>query len=64
MEKNTRLNKFFSEIGYCSRRSADKLIEQGRVLINGQTAIIGQKINKSDSIEVDGKQIDLSLIHI
>ena len=58
MEKNTRLNKFFSEIGYCSRRSADKLIEQGRVLINGQTAIIGQKINKSDSIEVDGKQID------
>ena len=58
MEKNTRLNKFFSEIGYCSRRSADKLIEQGRVLINGQTAIIGQKINKSDSIEVDGKRIE------
>ena len=35
-EKLTRINKFLSEIGYCSRRAADKLIEQGRVKINGE----------------------------
>ena len=55
----TRLNKYFSEIGYCSRRSADKLIEEGRILINGQAAKIGQKIRKDDKIEVDGKLLKI-----
>ena len=59
MNKDTRLNKYFSEIGYCSRRAADKLIEEGRVNINGQIAIMGQKIKVDDSIKVDGKLLDI-----
>ena len=59
MDKYTRLNKYFSEIGYCSRRSADKLIEEGRILINGRAAKIGQKIRKNDKIEVDGKLLKI-----
>ena len=55
----TRINKYFSEIGYCSRRSADKLIEEGRILINGRAAKIGQKIRKNDKIEVDGKLLKI-----
>ena len=43
-EKLTRINKFLSEIGHCSRRAADKLIEQGRVKINGEVPLIGTKI--------------------
>ena len=60
MDKYTRLNKYFSEIGYCSRRSADKLIEEGRILINGQVAKMGQKIKENDSIEVDGKLLKIN----
>ncbi len=56
MEK-VRLNKFLSEIGYCSRRAADKLIEQGDVLVNGQLAEMGTKVLPSDSIKVAGKLI-------
>ena len=59
MDKYTRLNKYFSEIGYCSRRSADKLIDEGRILINGQAAKMGQKIRKDDTIEVDGKLLKI-----
>ena len=59
MDKYTRLNKYFSEIGYCSRRSADKLIDEGRTLINGQAAKMGQKIRKDDTIEVDGKLLKI-----
>ena len=54
----TRLNKYLSEIGFCSRRAADKLIEQGRVLINDQPAIVGQKINRNVLIKVDGKLLN------
>jgi 23S rRNA pseudouridine2604 synthase len=43
INKGIRLNKYFSEIGFCSRRAADRLIEQKRVLINDQTAVVGQK---------------------
>tara|TARA_B110000444_G_C18851482_1_gene606012 strand:+ start:5195 stop:5923 length:729 start_codon:yes stop_codon:yes gene_type:complete len=50
-----RLNKYFSEIGFCSRRAADKLIEQERVLVNNETAIVGQKVNRDDLIKVDGE---------
>ena len=59
MDKYTRLNKYFSEIGYCSRRSADKLIDEGRILINGQAAKMGQKIRIDDTIEVDGKLLKI-----
>ena len=59
MNKGIRLNKYFSEIGFCSRRAADRLIEQKRVLINDQTAVVGQKINIDDVIKVDGELLTL-----
>ena len=53
----TRINKFLSEIGYCSRRAADKLIEQGRVKINGEVPEMGTKISAEDEISVNGKVV-------
>lgn len=50
-----RINKYLSEIGYCSRRSADKLIEEGRVTINGTVPLMGTKIKEGDVVAVDGK---------
>lgn len=52
-----RINKYLSESGFCSRREADRLIEQGRVLINGEHAQIGSKITGNDVVTVDGKNI-------
>lgn len=52
-----RLNKYLSEAGFCSRRSADKLIDEGRVKINGTLATMGKKVNPEDEIEVDGEII-------
>jgi 23S rRNA pseudouridine2604 synthase len=54
-KKLIRLNKYLSEIGYCSRRAGDKLIESGRVFINGKVAELGQKICVNDEIKVDDK---------
>lgn len=56
MEK-TRINKYLSEAGYCSRRAADKLLEEGRIKINGQIPELGTKVSDEDLIEVDGKPI-------
>lgn len=59
MEENlTRLNKFLSEAGYCSRRAADKLIEQGRVTLNGDIPELGQKVKSGDVVAVDGEVIE------
>ena len=55
--KKTRINKYLSEIGYCSRRAADKLIEEGRILINNVPPEMGVKIDSSDEIKIDGKLI-------
>tara|TARA_R110000868_G_scaffold88088_4_gene245785 strand:+ start:25223 stop:25966 length:744 start_codon:yes stop_codon:yes gene_type:complete len=52
-----RINKYLSEVGYCSRREADKLIEAGRVTINGVVPEKGTKISKQDVVAVDGKTI-------
>lgn len=52
-----RLNKYLSEAGYCSRRSADKLISEGRVTINDVVPVIGTKVIPSDEVKVDGKII-------
>ena len=52
-----RINKFLGESGFCSRREADTLIEQGRVTINGEKAIQGSKVSPTDEIKVDGKLI-------
>jgi 23S rRNA pseudouridine2604 synthase len=54
----TRINKFLSEAGYCSRRAADKLIEAGRVTINGSVPEKGEKIAPGDVVCVDGERID------
>ncbi len=56
-EEVTRINKYLSEIGFCSRRAADKLIEEGRVKINGVVPEMGTKVGKDDQIHVDGKLI-------
>ena len=55
--KLTRLNKYLSEVGYCSRRAADKLIDAGRVTINGKIPEMGTKVSPEDVVEVDGKLI-------
>jgi len=53
----TRINKFLSEAGFCSRREADKLIEKGRVLVNGEVPQMGTKIGLNDEVRVDNKII-------
>ena len=52
-----RLNKYLSELGFCSRREADRLIEGKRITVNGTLAQIGTKVTHDDRIEVDGKPI-------
>jgi len=58
MENNqTRINKFLSESGYCSRREADKLLEEGRITINGIVPEMGTKVSPTDEVRVDGKLV-------
>lgn len=52
-----RINKFFTDSGYCSRREADKLIEAGRVKINGRRAVLGDQVADADEVTLDGKKI-------
>ena len=52
-----RLNKYISDTGFCSRREADKLIEQKRVTINDKQPELGTKVNPGDKVKVDGKVI-------
>lgn len=54
---STRINKYLSEIGYCSRRAADNLILQNRVTINGVVPEMGTKIVAGDEVRVDGKTL-------
>ena len=56
-DEQIRLNKFLSDAGYCYRREADRLVEQGVVKVNGKTAVMGQKVTINDSIMVKGKNI-------
>lgn len=55
--EEVRLNKFISETGFCSRREADKLIESGRVTVNGKKAVMGTKVPKGSDVRVDGKSL-------
>ncbi|MDP5140270.1 MAG: S4 domain-containing protein, partial [Spirosomaceae bacterium] len=57
-EQKTRINKYLSEVGYCSRRAADKLIEAGRVKINGEVPEMGTKVGADDIVTVDDKRIN------
>lgn len=50
-----RLNKFLAQCGVCSRREADKLIEQGKVFVNGQAAVTGLMVSENDEIRVNKK---------
>ena len=57
-QEGVRLNKYLSEIGHCSRRAADKLIDAGRIQVNGQKVVMGQKVTPQDQIEIDGVLIE------
>jgi len=60
-----RLNKYLSEIGHCSRRAADRLIDEGRIQVNGAPVVMGQKVTPQDRIEVDGIVVeDLQERHV
>lgn len=52
-----RINKYLSDAGVCSRREADRLLEAGRIRVNGQPAVMGMKIDKTAKIEINGKPI-------
>ena len=52
-----RINKYISEAGKSSRRGADKLIQEGRVMLNGKKATIGSQVEPGDDVRVDGNQI-------
>lgn len=56
-EEMIRLNKFLSEKGICSRREADRLVESGKVKVNGVIAGLGMKVSPTDDIVVDGKPV-------
>lgn len=51
------LNKYISDTGICSRREADRLIQEGRVTINGQKAVTGNRVGEGDIVKIDGKPI-------
>ena len=59
-EKKIRINKYIAEAGICSRRDADKLVEQGLVMVNGRMAESGTKVGKYDEVTVRGKKISAS----
>ena len=54
----TRINKYLSEVGYCSRRVADRLIKEGKVTINGKIPEIGTKVKEGDQVEIEGQRIE------
>lgn len=54
-----RINKFIANTGYCSRRKADLLLEQGKVLVNGKLAEMGMEVSEQDEITVEGNKIAL-----
>ena len=57
---STRINKYLSEVGYCSRRVADRLIEEKKVTINGKITEMGAKVEEGDKVEVKGQKIEIS----
>ncbi|CAH1227871.1 23S rRNA pseudouridine(2604) synthase RluF [Paenibacillus sp. JJ-223] len=59
-----RINKFISETGYCSRREADKLVESGKVTINGVKAELGSQAEEGDDVRINGKPIREKRKHV
>ena len=58
MSEGIRINKYLSEVGHCSRRAADKLIDANRVQINGKVPELGTKVMPGDKVSVDGNLIE------
>lgn len=56
--ENRRINKYLADSGYCSRREADRLISQGRVMIDGRVAVMGDRVQEGAKITVNGKSMD------
>ena len=59
--EGVRINKYLSGMGICSRREADRLLEEGRIRVNGKPAVPGQRIMDADVIKVDGKTVTADL---
>jgi len=57
MVKPLRLQKYIADCGICSRREAETFIQAGRVLVNGNLAVLGQKVDSSDIVKIDDKVI-------
>ena len=57
MDDEVRLNKYIADSGYCSRREADRLIESGKVTVNGRVAEMGERVTSKDKVIIDGKRI-------
>ena len=57
MAEEVRINKYLSQLGFCSRRAADKLIDQGRITVNGVKPEMGTKVLPGDDVKVDGKTV-------
>ena len=55
-----RINKYLSEVGYCSRRGADKLVKEGKVTINGKIPEMGTRVEVGDQVEIEGQIIEKS----
>jgi 23S rRNA pseudouridine2604 synthase len=53
-----RINKYLSQVGFCSRREADRLLEARRILINDQFPELGTKVQEGDLVKVDGKLVE------
>lgn len=62
LPESIRLNKFISDSGFCSRREADRYIEQGNVKLNGKKAAIGSKVFAGDEVQVNGHLIAASAV--
>ena len=58
MEERIRINKYLSEAGFCSRREADRLVEAGKVTIDGAVASAGDKVAKGQCVCVSGRRVD------
>lgn len=54
-----RLNKFLSDAGVCSRRQADRMIEEGRITVDGKKALMGEKVNSAMDIRIDGNPVNI-----
>ena len=57
MDGKIRLNKYLSESGFCSRREADRMIGEGKVRVDGKTAVLGQMVSGHEIILIDGKKM-------